>query len=69
MRRLYALMGLLAVAAVGCSKDSGPVSNAATDYTKSLQSDVEKAQAAAEKANQAIAAGKETMNQAQEQAK
>lgn len=53
MRRYYWIVALLALA--GCSREAEPVSNAATQYTDALRSDVEKAQAAVEKSNAATA--------------
>ncbi len=68
MKRCLFLVGFLAVAGLGCKKD-GKVSNVATEYTSALQDNVQKAKAAAEKANQAIAAGQTAIDQAQEQMK
>jgi hypothetical protein len=58
----FVLSGMLFFAA-GCSQQ-GPVSNAATGYTKSLQQDVKKAEDAAEKAREAIAKESEAAAQA-----
>lgn len=68
MKRYFFLIGAISIAGFGCKKD-GKVSNAATDYTSALQDNVQKAKTAAEKANQAIAAGQSAIDQAQEQAK
>jgi hypothetical protein len=69
MKRYLVLAGLLITAGIGCKQKDGRVSNAATEYTSALQGDVQKAQAAAEKANQAIASEAARMGQAQEQTK
>ena len=64
----YLLAGIL-LAAVGCKQNDGKVSNVATNYTTALQEDVQKAQAAADKANKAVAADNSAMGQAQDQTK
>ena len=65
MKRI-ALFGFLAFCA-GCSRDkapAAPVSNAATEYGKSLAEDPQKARLAVEKANRAIAESQNTVDAA-----
>jgi hypothetical protein len=61
MKKIWIIALLLAAA--GCNK--GPAQNAATDYGKSLSTDVSQAKDAAEKANKAIAVDQNTASQAQ----
>ncbi len=64
MKSIIVLVFSLGV--LGCSQGDKPADNVATRYTKSLQNNLEKSQAAADKANKAIAESTQRVNEAME---
>jgi len=60
MIKLYISLIILALFCIGCSDK--PASNVVTKYAENLRDDVKKAEIAAEKANKAIAATQDALN-------